>query len=331
MPLISARTTSSLASAPEIVTGPWTQEARQQALNQAVQEHCVAYFGRSLKQRNWSPWHDLPLEEMRERGHQLSEDTRTLIEGFMGVEEYVGDYVQDGLEMFRENRTRRNMHLQWGAEEAKHGVAWELVLHHSLARTEAQLAAYLEKVRDSRWRPAQHHGIESPLGTTVYAMIQERTTFFHYQEVRARVRQEYGLPLAPTPEERKRGYEIGASEACRVVSRDELAHHSLFLQIVRSALHYLPSPTYDALTQVFSRFEMPAMRFIPNGRAYLRAVRRTNLYSAGIHKEKVHDPLLKSLGWDSQDAFEQAASGTHALSDALDPDDTQPTPEPIIP
>ncbi len=331
MSLTAPSSTPSLASSPVIITDPWTPEARQHALNQAVQDHCVAYFGRSLKQRNWSPWHDLPLEEMRERGHQLSEDTRTLIEGFMGVEEYVGDYVQDGLEMFRENRSRRNMHLQWGAEEAKHGVAWELVLQHSQARTEAQIETYLDKVRASRWRPAQHHGINSPLGTTVYAMAQERTTFFHYQEVRARVRHEYGLPLAPTPEERQRGYEIGASEACRVVSRDELAHHSLFLQIVRSALHYLPSLTYETLTQVFSRFEMPAMRFIPNGRAYLRAVRRTNLYSADIHKEKVHDPLLKSLGWDSQEAFEQFVPNAHGLSDHLDLNATQPPLEPLAP
>ena len=76
---------------PEIVAGPWTPEARQRAFDQAVQEHCIAYFGRALKQRNWSPWHDLPLDEMHERGHLLSEDTVNLTEGFMGVEEYVGD------------------------------------------------------------------------------------------------------------------------------------------------------------------------------------------------------------------------------------------------
>jgi acyl-[acyl-carrier-protein] desaturase len=283
-------------SPPEIVKGPWTPHARHRALNHAVHEHYIAYFGRAMKQRNWSPWHDLPLSEIGERGHQLSEDTLHLIEGFLGVEEYVGNYVQEGLDVFRDNRTRRNMHLQWGSEEAKHGVVWELVLKHSQARTEEQLTAYLDQVRDSCWGREQHTGVDSPLGATVYAMVQERTTFFHYQAMRTRIRQEYGLPPAPTPGERQRGYEIGAAEACRIISQDELAHHGLFLQIVRSALTYLPSLTCDTLRQVFASFKMPALRFLPNSRAYLRAIKRTNLYSRNIHTEKIHKPLLKSLG-----------------------------------
>lgn len=31
----------------------------------------------------------------------------------------------------------------------------------------------------------------------MYAKVQERTTFFHYQAVRTRIRREYGLPPAP--------------------------------------------------------------------------------------------------------------------------------------
>jgi acyl-[acyl-carrier-protein] desaturase len=77
-------------SFPEIVKGPWTPAARQQALDQATENHYIAYFGRAMKQRNWSPWHDLPLDRMHARGHQFSEDTLTLIEGFFGIEEYVG-------------------------------------------------------------------------------------------------------------------------------------------------------------------------------------------------------------------------------------------------
>ena len=304
----------------EIMTNPWTHEARQQAFDQEVQQHGISYFGRAMKQRNWSPWHDLPLEEMRERGHQLSEDTQNLIEGFLGVEEHVGDYVQVGIEIFRDNRTRRNIHLQWGAEEAKHGVAWELVLQHSLARTEGQIAAYLEEGRTSRWSQTQHPGIETPLGTTAYTMVQERTTFFHYQEMRARIREEYGLPKNPTFEERQRGYEIGASEAFRLVAQDELTHHSLFLQIVRSALKYLPSATFDALKKVFTNFEMPVLRFLPNARAFLRAIKRTGLYSSSVHQEKIQAPLLKSLGLDDHHAFEKAARFVHALPDHISPD-----------
>jgi len=154
-------------------------------------------------------------------------------------------------------------------------------------------------------------------------MVQERATFFNYQEVRARIREEYGLPLAPTPVEQRRGYEVGASEAFRIVGLDEVAHHGLFLQIVQSALKYLPSLTCDVLTKVFAGFEMPALRFIPNSRAFLRAVKRTGLYSGDIHKEKVHNPLLKSLGLDGDQAFEKAVQLARKLPDYLSPDSTK--------
>jgi acyl-[acyl-carrier protein] desaturase len=320
---MSVNKLSSLLHLPEIVKGPWTRQARQRALDRAVLDHYINHFGRAMKQRNWSPWHDLPLEEMRERGSRLSEETIHLIEGFLGVEEYVGDYVLEGIEMFRNNRTRRNMQLQWGAEEAKHGVSWELVLKHSQARTETQLTAYLDKVRDVHWSPKQHPGLDTPLGSTAYAMVQERATFFNYQQVRARIREEYGLPLAPTSEEQQRGYEVGASEAFRVVGLDEVAHHGLFLQIVQSALKYFPSLTCDLLTKVFAGFEMPALRFLPNSRAFLRAVKRTGLYSGSIHKEKVHNPLLKSLGLDGDQAFAKAVQLARKLPNHLSPDSTK--------
>src|SRR5262249_44471536 len=130
----------SLASPlPAMRKGPWTQEARQRAFDQEVLATTIEYVGRALKSRGWSPWHDLPLEEMSHMGPRLSTETAHLIEGFFGVEEYVGDYVREGVDMFRNDRVRRNLQLQWGAEEARHGTALELVLLHSQARTATQL------------------------------------------------------------------------------------------------------------------------------------------------------------------------------------------------
>jgi len=304
----------------EIVKGPWTPEARQRALDQEVLAHYIEYFGRAMKFRNWSPWHNLPLEEISQCGPRLSQETVHIIEGFLGVEEYVGDYVLAGLEMFRHDRTRRNLQLQWGAEEAKHGVSWELVLKHSQVRTEPQLRSYLDKVRECRWNVKQHPGIDSPLGGSAYAMVQERATYFNYQEMRARIRSEYGLPPNPTSEEQQRGYEVGASEALRLVGLDEIAHHGLFLSIVQSYIKYFPSHTFATLSEVFQGFEMPSLRFIPNARAFLRAVRRTAFYSADIHREKVHNPVLKALGLVGQEAFEKAVQLARTLPADLGPD-----------
>ena len=304
----------------EIVKSPWTPAAKQQALEREVLGHYIEYFNRAMKTRNWSPWHDFPLEEMRQFGGRLSKETVSLLEGFLGVEEYVADYVTAGLELFRHNRTRRNMQLQWGAEEARHGVAWELVLQHSGVRTETEIQAYLNKVQATRWKTEQHPGLDTPLGSTAYAMVQERATYFNYQEMRARIREEYRLPVAPTPQEKKRGSEIGASEAVRLVGQDEITHHGLFLKIVQSHIKYFPSLAFETMNTVFRGFEMPALRFIPNARSYLRAVLRTKLYSGEIHLQKVHNPVLKALGLEGNDAFETAVQSARHLPDNLGPD-----------
>ncbi len=78
-----------------VLSGPWTREAREHAIAEEVRMAYIDYFRKAVKSRNWFPWDDLPLDEMRERGHMLSDDTITLIESFLGIEDYVGDYVAD--------------------------------------------------------------------------------------------------------------------------------------------------------------------------------------------------------------------------------------------
>jgi acyl-[acyl-carrier-protein] desaturase len=305
---------------PEIVKGPWTQAAKQKALDREVLGHYIEYFGRSMKQRNWSPWHNFPLKEMAEYGDRLSENTVAIIEGFLGVEEYVGDYVESSLEILSDHRTRRNMQLQWGAEETKHGTAWELVLKHSGVRTEAQLEDYFEKVREHSWSVEQHPGMDTPLGITAYAMVQERATYYNYQEMRRLIREDYGLPVEPTIVEKQRGYEVGASEAFRVVGIDEISHHAIFLKIVQSHIRYFPSMTFEKLLTVFEGFAMPAWRYIPNRRQFVRGLLRTQLYTKDSHKLKIENPVLKALGLDGYEAFEQAVQLSRKLPADLGPD-----------
>ena len=99
----------------EIVQSPWTHNARQRALDHEVMAYTIAYVGRAMQSRNWSPWHNLPLAEMEQLGHRLSPETIHLIEGFFGVEEYVGDYVQESLAVFHHNWTRRHKNPQRNA------------------------------------------------------------------------------------------------------------------------------------------------------------------------------------------------------------------------
>src|SRR5262245_6337584 len=82
---------------PLVVDGPWTHEAREQAAAREAHQAFVRYFRKAMKFRNWTPWDDIPLAEMHQYGHLLSEDTITIIQAYLGVEDYVGDYVEDGL------------------------------------------------------------------------------------------------------------------------------------------------------------------------------------------------------------------------------------------
>ena len=317
-PQSAARSTS--YHMPQVMRGPWTQVARQQAIEKECHAAFVDYFGKAMKTRRWSPWHDLPLAEMREHGPRLSEQTVNLIEGFLGIEEYVGDYVLNGLEMFRTDRTRRNLQLQWGAEEMKHSAAWELVLLHSGARSEEQLKDYCGKIGEHRWSINDHAGANTPLGTAIYSMVQERATYFNYQETNARIRAEYGLPAKPTIEERRRGYEVGAAEAFRVVSVDEIAHHGMFLQMVLIHLRYQPDLTLATMDQVLRGFRMPALRLIPNARTFLRTVVGTGMQTREKHLNAVHNPVLKALGMDGDAAFNRAVQEAKLLPYGLGPD-----------
>ena len=305
---------------PSFVRGPWTLAARQRAVDKECLQHFIEYFGKAMKTRRWSPWHDLPVDEMKQYGDRMTPETVNLIEGFLGIEEYVGDYVLEGLEMFRGNRTRRNLQLQWGSEELKHGVTWEKVLLHSGARTEEEIEAYCNKVSEHRWSLKNHAGTDQPLGVTVYAMVQERATFFNYQETRARIRSEYGLPPNPTKEELARGHEVGASEGFRVVGIDEIAHHGIFLQIVLTHLKYMPEKALDVMQQVFAGFKMPSLRLIPNARNFIHAVAKTGLHTAERHLKFIHNPVLKSLGLEDNEAFNRAVQAAKLLPEGLGPD-----------
>jgi acyl-[acyl-carrier-protein] desaturase len=70
------------AQAPLQINGPWTREARERAVADEVKQAYIEYFRKAVKIRNWIPWDDLPLKEMEQHGHLLSEDTITLSRAF---------------------------------------------------------------------------------------------------------------------------------------------------------------------------------------------------------------------------------------------------------
>jgi len=305
---------------PHIQPGPWTREARELAIRREVREAYLAYFRKAVKTRNWSPWDDLPLKEMARYGSSLSADTVTIIEGFLGVEDFIGDYVTDGLKILRFWHDRRNLQLQWGAEEAKHAESWALVLLHSGVRTEAQIEDYRRRVAERVYRLGEDQpGLDEPLGGVIYTMLQERATFFNYDEMRRRIRAEYGLPEQPTPDERARGTQIGAAGAFKIVANDEIAHHGIFLRIVEIYKTYLPHETLDLLARVIRGFGMPALDLLPNEDAFKAAVERTRLVTPIKFGRAIANPILDCLGFENRRALERAVQATRILPPGLGP------------
>lgn len=306
---------------PNFIPGPWTHDARVRAIQADVREAYIDYFRKAVKVRNWFPWDDLPLAEMKERGHLLSDDTITLIESFLGIEDYVGDYVENAINIVRGNRERRNISIVWGMEEAKHAESWELVLLHSGVRTQKQINEYRDKVGAHRWTMGENHpGWDTPLGVAVYAMVQERATYFNYEELRKRIRIEYGLPETATEEERKRGMQYGAAAAFNIVARDEIAHHGMFLRLVDIYKKYLPEETLDMILRVLSGFNMPALYLIPNEQEMREALMRTKLYTPLKHARSVANPILDKLGFENKRALERAVQEAKLLPPGCGPE-----------
>ena len=316
-----AATTIPTAAMPPVVAGPWTREARERAAAREAHEAFIRYFRKALKVRNWTPWDDLPLAEMRERGHLLSEDTVTIIQAYLGIENYVGDYVREGLDLAHGQRERRNLLLAWGMEEMKHAEAWELVLLHSGRRTEEQLRHYREDLLAHKWTLREDHpGLDTSLGVICYSMLQERATLYNYEEMRKRIRREYGLPERPTDLERERGTQIGAAEAFRMVANDESAHHSVFLELVKIYLRYMPQDTVATLLKVVNNFRMPAQHLIPDAPQLTDALERTLLYTPLKYGRNVRNAVLDALGFEHKRALERAAREVMHLPSWLGPE-----------
>jgi acyl-[acyl-carrier-protein] desaturase len=305
---------------PLVVPGPWTREAREQAIRRETRDAFIRYFRKAIKTRNWTPWDDFPLDEMREFGDRLSEDTVTIIEAYLGVEDYVGDYVQDGLNILQ-TRERRGLQIAWGNEELKHAEAWELVLLHSGRRTPEQLERYRDKVAEHTWTMREDHpGLDTPLGVACYSMVQERATYFNYDEMRKRIRAEYGLPEKSTEFERVRGHQVGAAHAFKTVAIDEIAHHGIFLELVQIYVRYLPNEALDTLLKTLNGFTMPALYLIPNASELAGAMERTLLHTPRKQIRSVNNPILDSLGFDNKRALERAVQQAKLLPPGLGPE-----------
>src|SRR5207253_5593757 len=106
----------------------------------------------------------------------------------------------------------------------------------------------------------------------------------------------------------------------KTVANDEIAHHGIFLELIRIYMRYLPYETLDALLKVFNGFTMPALYLIPNGSELAAAMERTLLHTPRKQIKMVNNPVLDSLGFDNKRALERAVQQAKLLPPGLGPE-----------
>lgn len=298
--------------------GTWTHESRMLALKDEIRSAFIGYFHGSMKERNWVPWDAVPLDEIRQRLGALSADTLTLCRGLLGIEDYVGEYLREGLDLLKGWRGQRNLHLAWGAEELRHSEALALLLT-SAGEDEADVKDYRDAVLSHRWLMAREQpGLKSSLGMICYALFQERTSCYLYEALRRRVRGEYGLTEELTESEREQGQETGAAGVFKLILGDERAHYAVYSEIARSYLRFFPRETLQTLQQALRQFELSALETIPGAEQFTEALERTGIFNAAHFAREVRDVILAALGFAGPEALDRAAEEAQQLTDEAD-------------
>lgn len=265
-----------------------TRQEREQAVERESLIAVKQFIDRSQR-RDWTP-NDFAKDEIRKWGSKLSPHTVTLAEGFMGIEAQLPNYLSEGtgLEIFQEGLDR------WGFEEARHEPTLKLVLVHSGVRTEAEIAEYKAKVLQHPWSVSEHPDLHDDLDAIIFAMFQERATYVNYRGLLKLIRQDYGLPQNLTDEEREKGHQIAAAEPIDKISKDELGHHVIDLQLVQIRLRYFPEETEERIHLTLEGFRMPALNSLPNRREFIHALARTRIYDKKKYRQQVVELTLKA-------------------------------------
>lgn len=284
------------------ITGPFTRQAKQAAIQKEIRENYEAYFDRAARTRSWFPDRLPQRKEMARYGHLVSSESRELLLGFLGVESFVDDYVFAGITAAGNSVTTRQIYIQWGFEERRHGQTFRYALIDSGLYTQEWVDHYLAEVSEDQWSFERQGVYEAtPLVAAAYGTIQERQTRWNYTALRMRLWQEYG---SPTDQAGQHLFPAIAG-AIRFPEVDEGAHEANFSSIVRVHLKYMPDQALDALMKVSTKYRMPVVQ-LPNGEQFVEAVLAAGMGVARDIINQIMNPALARMGLESRRALRRA-------------------------
>ena len=246
---------------------------------------------------------------MARYGHLVSGESRELLLGFLGAEAFVDDYVYAGINVAGNSVTTRQIYIQWGFEERRHGQTFRHILIDSGFYTQEWVDHYLAEVSEDQWTFERQTGQEAtPLLAAAYGIFQERQTRWNYTTMRMRLWREYGSPTD------KAGRHLfpAIAGAIRFPEADEGAHEVNFSGIVRIYLKYMPDQALDALMKVSNGYWMPVVQ-LPNGEQFVEAVLAAGMGGARDVIKQIMNPALARMGLESRRALRRAVENFQNL------------------
>ena len=292
-----------------VIPGPFSRQAKQAAIQEEIRKNYDVYFDQAARTRVWFPDRLPQRKEMAKYGHLVSEESREILLGFLGVESFVDDYVFSGINAAGGTVATSQIYIQWGFEERRHGQTLRHALIDSGLYTQEWVDHYLEETSEDQWTFERQTGYEAtPLLASAYAIFQERHTRRNYTELRMRLWREYG---SPTDQTGRRLFPAIAG-AIRFPEIDEGAHEANFSKIVHIYLKYMPDQALDALMKVSTRYRMPVVQ-LPNGEQFIEAVLTAGMGSVRDVINQILDPALARMGLDSRRSLRRAVKNFRDL------------------
>jgi acyl-[acyl-carrier-protein] desaturase len=267
------------------------------ALREKVYRTYLEFFEVAERKRRWSVFDDIPWAEIDVSKN--TEQKAVCIETFCAEELYLPDYSAGGIHLTRTLFGSAWFQACWSYEESKHGLVLREYLTRAGLRSEAQFAAFEDRVFSKVW--------SLPFRTrrqmVCYGALQEVATYLAYKAQKDKAHCEGNTVL---------------QAIFAYLSRDEAAHAGFYRAVVELELSEDRDGTIADLAYVLSEFKMPGDGLIPDYQERLRSS------GAGISTRLFLEhgvfPTLKTLGT-SRAELKTALRGmvTPAPSSMLEP------------
>ncbi|CAN1513187.1 Fatty acid desaturase, type 2 [Fimbriimonadaceae bacterium] len=249
------------------------------------------YTEKSQRARNWNP--DTSIEWSKVRTDH-TEEFNTILRGFYAVEQYIPDYVSEGLKMFRQSYGRVQFHLRWGAEEERHSDLWRNSLIFTKAMTTDEIEEYSYNLRGQQW----HLPWEDPIHMFFYTVFQERATQINYLNLGLVAKGNWNASTLTTD------YDPVFVDACRFIAMDESAHYAFFLEGCWLLMYFFPERATEVCVEVLRHFAMPARHIIPDYDEFATILHKSAIFGMRQYSRDVAKVALEALGIDDLKAVE---------------------------